>query len=288
MDSIIEEESGRIELILGPMFSGKSQELIRRIRRLRVADKKCCMIKYAKDTRYSSDKVSTHDQQTFDAIAVNKLSSVDPEVLDWAEVIGIDEGQFFENDLLSFCQTQAENNGKIVIVAALDGTYQRLPFLNISYLIPLSEKVDVLNAICHMCKKEACYSRRLQHHADLEVIGGLDKYRATCRKCWALPFPESIVLEEDQVNESSSNVNESSLNGNESSNDTITLSGKRKKEELNLQDQEEFVAHMKRFYSQRYQPAYQSANQLTNQLQQPALQLQQSNNHRPNETAIIM
>lgn len=112
---------GQIQVILGPMFSGKSTELMRRVRRFQIAQYKCLVIKYAKDTRYSNS-FSTHDRNTMDALPACMLRDVTQESLGVA-VIGIDEGQFFP-DIVDFCEMMA-NEGKTVIVAALDGTFQR-------------------------------------------------------------------------------------------------------------------------------------------------------------------
>ncbi|XP_070339834.1 thymidine kinase, cytosolic isoform X2 [Equus asinus] len=131
---------GQIQVILGPMFSGKSTELMRRVRRFQIAQYKCLVIKYAKDTRYSSN-FSTHDRNTMEALPACQLRDAAQEALGVA-VIGIDEGQFFP-DIVEFSEAMA-NAGKTVIVAALDGTFQR----------------------------------------KVEVIGGADKYHSVCRLCY--------------------------------------------------------------------------------------------------------
>lgn len=116
-------QRGRIELIMGPMFAGKSTELLRRVKRLEISGKKCLSIKYAADNRYSKDAISTHDQIIRSAVACKKLGQVARE--DWMlfDVIGIDEGQFFD-DVVEFAETAA-NAGKIVILSALNGTYEK-------------------------------------------------------------------------------------------------------------------------------------------------------------------
>jgi thymidine kinase len=170
---------GWIELILGPMFSGKTTELMRRIRRLKVARKRCLIIKYHKDIRYSLEKACTHDGAEIDAVSANNLSEIETEDYD---VIGIDEGQFFK-DIVPFCDKQA-NIGKIVIVSALDGTFQRKPFGFILELIPMAERVTKLTAVCVRCGFEAAFSKRLGNETEVEVIGGSEKYEARCRKCY--------------------------------------------------------------------------------------------------------
>ncbi|XP_038633212.1 thymidine kinase, cytosolic isoform X2 [Scyliorhinus canicula] len=132
---------GQIQIIFGPMFSGKSTELMRRVRRFQIAQYDCLVVKYANDTRYSKEDLATHDKFTMQAVPATKLSEVFQEA-EKSSVIGIDEGQFFP-DCVEFAEEMA-NRGKTVIVAALDGTFQRR----------------------------------------VEVIGGTDMYRATCRSCY--------------------------------------------------------------------------------------------------------
>ncbi|XP_070596209.1 thymidine kinase, cytosolic [Erythrolamprus reginae] len=172
---------GQIQVIFGPMFSGKSTELMRRVRRFQIAQYKCLLIKYAKDTRYCVNGVSTHDRNTMEAMSACCLKDVQQEALNSA-VIGIDEGQFFP-DIIEFCETMA-NAGKTVIVAALDGTFQRKAFGNILQLVPLAESVVKLNAVCMECYHEASYTKRLGAEKEVEVIGGADKYHSVCRVCY--------------------------------------------------------------------------------------------------------
>ncbi|XP_013869453.1 thymidine kinase, cytosolic [Austrofundulus limnaeus] len=172
---------GQIQVIFGPMFSGKSTELMRRVRRFQVAQYKCLVVKYAKDTRYSDSGMATHDQNTMEAMPATCLGDVRSVALK-ACVIGIDEGQFFP-DTVEFCEEMA-NLGKTIIVAALDGTFQRKPFGNILNLIPLAESVVKLHAVCMQCYKDAAYTKRIGAEKEVEVIGGADKYQAVCRKCY--------------------------------------------------------------------------------------------------------
>uniref|UniRef100_A0A674J581 Thymidine kinase n=2 Tax=Terrapene triunguis TaxID=2587831 RepID=A0A674J581_9SAUR len=133
-------------------------ELMRRVRRFQIAQYKCLVIKYAKDTRYCANGVSTHDRNTMEALSACYLKDVHQEALGSA-VIGIDEGQFFP-DIVEFCEAMA-NAGKTVIVAALDGTFQRKAFGSILNLVPLAESVVKLNAVCMECYREASYTKRL-------------------------------------------------------------------------------------------------------------------------------
>ncbi|XP_075701335.1 thymidine kinase, cytosolic isoform X2 [Rhinoderma darwinii] len=172
---------GQIQVILGPMFSGKSTELMRRVRRFQVAQYRCILIKYAKDTRYSKEQLATHDRHTMSAVSACNLADVFSEALIYS-VIGIDEGQFFP-DVVEFCEDMA-NKGKTVIVAALDGTFQRKAFGDILNLVPLAESVVKLNAVCMGCYREASYTKRLGAEKEVEVIGGADKYHSVCRPCY--------------------------------------------------------------------------------------------------------
>jgi len=172
-------QKGKIQLILGPMFSGKSTELIRRLKRFQVARYEVLIVKYAKDVRYDELGIATHDKQCLPAVAATCLSELIKQAENY-DVIGIDEGQFFPDICLA--ETLA-NLGKIVVIAALDGTYMREPFANIMALIPLAENVSKLSAVCMNCFGEAAFTKRTSEEKSLEVIGGADKYMAVCRTC---------------------------------------------------------------------------------------------------------
>uniref|UniRef100_A0A8C5KIN1 Thymidine kinase n=1 Tax=Jaculus jaculus TaxID=51337 RepID=A0A8C5KIN1_JACJA len=162
---------GQIQVILGPMFSGKSTELMRRVRRFQIAQYKCLVVKYAKDTRYSNS-FSTHDRSVLACILSNLLTCSPSSHLPC---------QF--PDIVDFCEAMA-NAGKTVIVAALDGTFQRKAFGSILNLVPLAESVVKLTAVCMECYREASYTKRLGLEKEVEVIGGADKYHSVCRLCY--------------------------------------------------------------------------------------------------------
>jgi len=168
-------------VIFGPMFSGKTTELMRRIKRFQIANHKCMVVKYAKDVRYNESALATHDKQTLAAVSCTNLSSLAEKAKDF-NIIGIDEGQFFP-DTVEFAERMA-NLGKVVIVAALDATYQRVGFGNILNLVPLAESVIKLTAVCMICFQDASYTQRTSQETALEVIGGSDKYIAVCRGCY--------------------------------------------------------------------------------------------------------
>ncbi|XP_050702971.1 thymidine kinase, cytosolic-like [Eriocheir sinensis] len=177
---------GQIQVIFGPMFSGKTTELMRRLRRYQLAAHSCLVIKYAADNRYDSAGMVTHDKQIFPATSATSLEGL-RDTAEAYTIIGIDEGQFFP-DTVEFAEDMA-NRGKTVIVAALDGTFQRKGFGNILQLVPLAESVVKLSAVCTVCYQEAHYTKRTSAETALEVIGGSDKYIATCRKCYFRVLP---------------------------------------------------------------------------------------------------
>lgn len=178
---------GHIELIIGPMFSGKTTELLRRIRRYSVTQRRCLVVKHRKDTRYSDTECATHDRHVHVAIPCELLGDLEQEFAAY-DVIGIDEGQFFA-DIVTMADKLA-TAGKIVIVAALDGTFQRKPFGSVLELIPVAEQVDKLHAVCQLCFRDAAFTRRLGDEQQMvELIGGADLYAAVCRNCLAPRLP---------------------------------------------------------------------------------------------------
>jgi thymidine kinase len=176
------KQRGRIELIMGPMFAGKSTELLRRVKRLEISGKKCLFVKYSADQRYSTNSISTHDQITRTAVSCKALEELGET---WREydVIGIDEGQFFD-DLVKFSSTAA-NSGKIIITSALNGQFIQVGFPQIMELIPLCEKVKKLSSICKICLNTANYTFRTAKDSENldDLIGGAEAYMPLCREC---------------------------------------------------------------------------------------------------------
>ena len=188
---------GHIQVIFGPMFSGKTTELMRRMRRYTHAKKRCQVIKYSKDIRYDAECASTHDRQKCAAVGCTRLSELDPSSLVGVDVLGIDEGQFFP-DCVEFADRWA-SQGKVVIVAALDATFERKPFGPILQLIPLAENVIKLNAVCMLCHREASFTKRIGSETAVEVIGGADKYLSTCRACFGLEAHSPTSAKEERA-----------------------------------------------------------------------------------------
>eukprot|EP01132_Coremiostelium_polycephalum_P003891 gene3891-4857_t len=178
--------TGRIQIIFGPMFSGKTTELIRRIKRFNFANKKCLVIKYSRDTRYNTKEVETgqlftHDRQNYEAYPCTELNKARIHAQEF-DVIGIDEGQFFP-DVASFSEELA-NQGKVVIISALDGTFQRKPWPSMIELISKAEDITKLNAVCMVCYQDGAFSKRIVPDDTVELIGGSDKYISVCRNCY--------------------------------------------------------------------------------------------------------
>ena len=174
---------GSIQLITGPMFSGKSTELIRLYNRFRIANYECIFIKHQKDTRYSTNEVYTHGSYQL----VDRILSLSwlGELLFYhpiPKVVCIDEGQFFGD--INLMSNHLADNGHIVIIAALDSSFEFKPFENIVSLMMNCEYILKLTSVCMMCFADnAIYNKRITNECELEVIGGSDKYMSICRNC---------------------------------------------------------------------------------------------------------
>ncbi|GAB2228781.1 hypothetical protein Drorol1_Dr00022911 [Drosera rotundifolia] len=176
--------AGEIHVILGPMFAGKTTALLRRVQSEATTGRNVVMIKSSKDTRYAIDSVVTHDGIKFPCWALPNLSSFaekfGAEAYAQLDIIGIDEAQFF-GDLYEFCSKAAEHDGKIVIVAGLDGDYMRRSFGSVLDVIPLADSVTKLTARCELCGKRAFFTLRKTEDMQTELIGGADLYMPVCR-----------------------------------------------------------------------------------------------------------
>jgi len=153
--------------------------------RFLIAKKSCVVLKWDKDTRFSQKEViSTHNDRHYPCIscASDQLMTYLPKIQDY-DVIGIDEGQFFEN-LAEFCDTLAFK-GKKIVVSGLDADFRREPFPEITKLIPRAESVLKLTAVCTGCGNSASFSQRITKNTEIELVGGAEIYRAVCRNCYA-------------------------------------------------------------------------------------------------------
>ena len=174
--------SGSVEVICGSMFSGKTQELIRRLKRLKVAKKKFIVFKPAIDIRYKKNKIVSHNKDSINATVVNNITEIQNLISD-EEVIAIDEAQFFDETLISLCNDLA-NNGKRIIICGLDMDYLGIPFGIMPSLMAISDSITKLHAICSDCGDTANYSYRKSIDQDRIVIGEKDEYKALCRVCF--------------------------------------------------------------------------------------------------------
>ncbi|HKX75885.1 MAG TPA: thymidine kinase [Acidimicrobiia bacterium] len=174
---------GWIEVICGPMFSGKSEELIRRVTRARIARLPVQTFKPAVDTRYAAAEVVSHSQLAVEAIPVSTSADLLRAVEDTTTVVGIDEAQFFDLELVSVTERLAAA-GKQVIVAGLDTDYLRRPFEPIPTLAGRAEFVTKMLAVCHRCGGPGLFTQRIVRSHDLVVLGAVGAYEARCRACY--------------------------------------------------------------------------------------------------------
>ena len=183
MDVPRPQHGGWIEVITGSMFSGKSEELIRRLRRAQIARQKVQIFKPRFDTRYADDHIVSHSDMRIgsDNVSASKdlLSLVEPDT----DVVGIDEGQFFDQDLPAVCNELA-GRGKRVIVAGLDQDYLGKPFEPMPQLLAIAEYITKTLAICMVCGGPANHTQRLVASSDRVLLGAQGTYEARCRRCF--------------------------------------------------------------------------------------------------------
>ena len=185
---------GWIEVIVGSMFSGKSEELIRRLRRAQIARQKVQVFKPIIDKRYSIEQIASHSGMTHISkpvmTAKELMAQIDPDT----QVVGIDEGQFFDMEIIQAVNELADS-GKRVIIAGLDQDYTGKPFEPMPQLLSIAEFITKTHAICVKCGETANYSQRTVE-SDLRVeVGASDKYEARCRKCFVPHSDKPTVYE---------------------------------------------------------------------------------------------
>ncbi|MFL6414721.1 MAG: thymidine kinase [Bryobacteraceae bacterium] len=187
--------SGWVEAICGPMFSGKSEELIRRLRRAIIARRKVQVFKPAIDDRYSDCEIVSHADMRMDSEPVENarqiLSRLDPRT----RVVGVDESNFFGPDLVSVA-SQLADGGKQVIIAGLDTDFMGRPFAPMPDLLAIAESITKMSAICVQCGAPAKHTQRLVGSEELILVGAADAYEARCRRCFepGLPSQETLAL----------------------------------------------------------------------------------------------
>ena len=185
---------GWIEVVCGPMFSGKREELIRRLRRARIARKRVQVFKPAIDTRYSADEIVSHGDHRMPSEAVASAKEILAKI-DWrSDVVGVDESNFFGLDLVDIAE-QLADSGKQVIIAGLDTDYLGRPFTPMPELLCMAESITKTLAICVQCGNPAKHTQRLVESSDLIVVGAAGMYEARCRRCFEAGVPKQDLLD---------------------------------------------------------------------------------------------
>lgn len=175
-------QSGWVEVICGPMFCGKTEELIRRLRRAQIAKQRVAIFKPKVDNRYADTAIVSHNRESLESFMVESPREILEHSYD-AQVIGIDEAQFFDETLFPVVKKMA-NGGKRVILAGLDRDFRAQPFGVMPLLLTEAEYVTKLLAICMKCGSPANFSQRLSAEKGQVVVGETDKYEARCRRCF--------------------------------------------------------------------------------------------------------
>ena len=178
------QRSGWIEVICGSMFSGKTEELIRRLRRAKFANQRVEIFKPVVDSRYDDDNVVSHDANVILSNAVHRSVEILNKAAE-VDVIGIDEAQFFDEEIVRVCQTLAVR-GLRVIVSGLDMDFKGQPFGPMPDLLAIAEYITKLHAICPHCGSLATHSYRLSEESETVVLGEKDKYEPRCRICYQM------------------------------------------------------------------------------------------------------
>ena len=191
---IITGNIGWIEVICGPMFSGKSEELIRRLRRAMIARKRVEVFKPVIDNRYSADEIVSHGDLRMNSQVVSNAREIMDRIDLRAEVIGVDEANFMGSELVDVSQRLADS-GKQVIIAGLDTDYMGRPFTPMPDLLAHAESITKTLAICVRCGNPAKHTQRLRGSDDLIVVGAAEMYEARCRRCFEPGIPKQEELE---------------------------------------------------------------------------------------------
>ena len=187
--------TGWIEVIAGSMFSGKSEELIRRLTRARIARQKVQVFKPGIDARYSDEEIASHSGQKHLSIPVTTTAEMMSQIREDTEVVGIDEGQFFDMEIVDAVNQLAEQ-GRRVIVAGLDQDFMGKPFEPMPQLLCIAEFITKTHAICVKCGSTANYSQRTVESEARVEVGASDKYEARCRQCF-VPHADAPTLHPD-------------------------------------------------------------------------------------------
>ena len=195
MDVVRQPNQGWVEVIVGSMFSGKSEELIRRLRRARIARQRVQVFKPRIDTRYSTDDIVSHGEMRMESTVVDDARQLLDRIQSDTEVVGIDEGQFFDQALPAACSALADR-GIRVIVAGLDQDYLGKPFDPMPQLLAIAEYITKTHAICMVCGNPANHTQRLVPSGDRVLVGAAGLYEARCRRCFDPQLSRSPVTSE--------------------------------------------------------------------------------------------
>ncbi len=187
--------AGWIEVIAGSMFSGKSEELIRRLRRAKIARQKVQVFKPEIDKRFSHDKIVSHSEMTHESTNVRIAQDIRANVQPETEVVGIDEAQFFDNELIAIANELA-GRGVRVIVAGLDQDYTGKPWEPMPQLLAIAEYITKTHAICMKCGQPANYTQRTFESEERVAVGGAGMYEARCRQCF-VPHADAPTIHSD-------------------------------------------------------------------------------------------
>jgi len=187
-------QAGWLEVIAGSMFSGKSEELIRRLRRAKIARQKVQVFKPEIDARFSNNHIVSHSEMKHESINVRTAQEIRANVLPDTEVVGIDEGQFFDNDLIAVANELAER-GVRVIIAGLDQDYTGKPWEPMPQLLAVAEYITKTHAICMKCGQPANYTQRTFESEERVAVGGANMYEARCRTCF-VPHADAPTVHE--------------------------------------------------------------------------------------------
>jgi thymidine kinase len=188
-----QNETGWVEVIVGSMFSGKSEELIRRLNRASIARQKVQVFKPLIDARYSKEEIASHSGRKHLSNPVTTAAELMKQVLPETQVIGIDEGQFFDAGIVDVVNELA-NSGKRVIVAGLDQDYTGKPFEPMPQLLCIAEYITKIHAICVKCGSTANYTQRTVESEERVEVGASDKYEARCRQCF-IPHSDAPTID---------------------------------------------------------------------------------------------
>jgi thymidine kinase len=185
---------GWIEVIAGSMFSGKSEELIRRLRRAKIARQKVQVFKPEIDARFSDNHIVSHSEMRHESSNIHSAAEIIEKLEPDTEVIGIDEGQFFDEELVNVANELARR-GLRVIIAGLDQDYTGKPFEPMPQLLAVAEYITKTHAICMKCGQPANYSQRTFESEERVAVGASDKYEARCRGCF-VPHADAPTVHE--------------------------------------------------------------------------------------------